>query len=386
MANEVMPYAWGSRDGIATLQRRPASATAEAELWMGAHPNAPSTLEWKGAHTALDAAIAADPVGLLGQPCIDRFGARLPFLLKVLAAAEPLSLQVHPDDARAELGFALEEAAGIERTAPHRSYGDPYSKPELLVALTDFHVLQGFRPAADAVEALVALRIDRLDPLIEALRSGAATGAVFLRLLAWPADDRRALVDLVASNPPSGPLGQFITSLAASYPTDPGVVGVLLLNYLVLAPSQGLYVRPGQIHAYLRGMGVEILGGSDNVIRCGLTSKHIALDELTTVLGVDGVAPAVIEPVASPDGEAWPTPQPEFALDRLRFTGSDGGARSLVAHGPTIYLCTEGRLELVDGDDVVALASGESAFASDGAKIEVNGSGVLMRANPGLPW
>jgi len=386
MANEVMPYAWGSHDGIATLQRRPPSATAEAELWMGAHPNAPSTLEWKGAHTALDAAIAADPVGLLGQPCIDRFGARLPFLLKVLAAAEPLSLQVHPDDARAELGFALEEAAGIERTAPHRSYGDPYSKPELLVALTDFHVLQGFRPAADAVEALVALRIDRLDPLIVALRSGAATGAVFLRLLAWPADDRRALVDLVASNPPSGPLGQFIASLAASYPTDPGVVGVLLLNYLVLRPSEGLYVRPGQIHAYLRGTGVEILGGSDNVIRCGLTSKHIALDELTTVLGVDGVAPAVIEPVASPDGEAWPTPQTEFALDRLRFTGSDGGARSLVAHGPTIYLCTEGRLELVDGDDVVALASGESAFASDGAKIEVNGSGVLMRANPGLPW
>jgi mannose-6-phosphate isomerase len=386
MANEVMPYAWGSRDGIATLQRRPPSATAEAELWMGAHPNAPSTLECEGGHTALDAAIAADPAGLLGQPCIDRFGARLPFLLKVLAAAEPLSLQVHPDDAQAELGFAAEDAAGIGRTAPDRNYRDPYGKPELLVALTDFHVLQGFRPASDAADALSALRVDRLSPLIQSLRSGTATGAVFLRLLAWPADDRRALVDLVASNPPSGPLGRWITSMATSYPTDPGVAGVLLLNYLVLRAAQGLYVRPGQIHAYLQGTGIEILGGSDNVIRCGLTSKHIALDELAAVLSLDGVAPAVIEPVASADGEAWPTPQPEFALDRLRFVGSDHDARSLVAHGPTIYLCTEGRLELVVGDDVVALGSGESAFASHGAQIEVSGSGVLMRANPGLPW
>ena len=132
MANPVMPYAWGSRDGIATLQRRPRSATAEAELWMGAHPTAPSTLERHDGHTPLDDAISADPVGLLGQACVDRFGPRLPFLLKVLAAAEPLSLQVHPDDAQAAAGFAAEDAAGVARTAPHRNYRDTFGKPELL--------------------------------------------------------------------------------------------------------------------------------------------------------------------------------------------------------------------------------------------------------------
>src|SRR5665213_3746922 len=168
MVNPVMAYTWGSRDGIATLQGRPATGLPEAELWMGAHPQAPSQVVLADGSAAqpLDAVIAADPVGVLGERCVERFGQRLPFLLKVLSAELPLSLQVHPDDEQARRGFAAEEAAGVDRSASERTYRDPFGKPEMLVALTDFQLLQGFRPAHDAAATLAALRVHGLESLI----------------------------------------------------------------------------------------------------------------------------------------------------------------------------------------------------------------------------
>ena len=268
MVNPVMPYAWGSRDAIATLQGRPASGVAEAELWMGAHPQAPSELLLDGSNLhgledgsnlhaprrrlelqRLDAVIAADPVGVLGQRCFEQFGARLPFLLKVLAAEQPLSLQVHPDDEQAQRGFAAEEAAGIDRLAPERDYRDPFGKPEMLVALTDFDVLQGFRPAYEAAATFSALRVDGLEPLIEALQAGTPTGQVFLRLIDWPADDCvRIVAEVSAACSALGADGVFpwIARLAATYPSDPGVVGVLLLNHLTLHPLQGCMFDRGR--------------------------------------------------------------------------------------------------------------------------------------------
>jgi len=385
MVNPVMPYAWGSRDAIATLQGRPASGVAEAELWMGAHPQAPSELLLDGSHLErLDAVIAADPVGVLGQRCFERFGARLPFLLKVLAAEQPLSLQVHPDDEQARRGFAAEEAAGIDRLAPERNYRDPFGKPEMLVALTDFDVLQGFRPADEAAATLSALRIDGLDPLIEALQDGTPTGAVFLRLIDWPADDcARIVAEVSAACSALAADGVFpwIARLAATYPSDPGVVGVLLLNHLTLHPLQGLYVRPGQIHAYLHGTGIEVVGGSDNVIRGGLTPKHVSAVELRAILSVDAAAPALVAPVVSADGgQTWPTPQPEFELRRQQISGLE----RLELGGPSVLLCLDGELEIGEPDSIVSLGSGESAFAFGDADIAVAGSGVLVRANPGI--
>ena len=385
MVNPVMPYAWGSRDAIATLQGRPASGAAEAELWMGAHPQAPSELLLDGSHLErLDAVIAADPVGVLGQRCFERFGARLPFLLKVLAAEQPLSLQVHPDDEQARRGFAAEEAAGIDRLASERNYRDPFGKPEMLVALTDFDVLQGFRPADEAAATLSALRIDGLDPLIEALQGGTPTGQVFLRLIDWPADDCvRIVAEVSATCRALGADGVFpwIARLAATYPGDPGVVGVLLLNHLTLHPLQGLYVRPGQIHAYLHGTGIEVLGGSDNVIRGGLTPKHVSAAELRAILSVDAAAPALVAPVVSADGgQTWPTPQLEFELRRQQISGLE----RLELGGPSVLLCLDGELEIGEPDSIVSLGSGESAFAFGDADIAVAGSGVLVRANPGI--
>jgi mannose-6-phosphate isomerase len=383
MVNPVMTYAWGSRDAIATLQGRPASGVAEAELWMGAHPQAPSELEDGSNRQGMDAVIAADPVGVLGQRCFEQFGPRLPFLLKVLAAEHPLSLQVHPDDEQARLGFAAEEAAGIDRLAPDRNYGDPFGKPELLVALTDFHVLQGFRPAEEAAATLSALCVDGLAPLIEALQDGTPTGEVFLRLIEWPASDRVRIVAEVAAACvaiAANGVGPWIAGLAANYPSDPGVIGVLLLNYLTLRPLEGLYVRPGQIHAYLHGTGIEVLGGSDNVIRGGLTPKHVSAVELRAILSVDAAAPAVVAPVASSEGgQTWPTPQLEFELRRQDI----GAMERLAPGGPAVLLCLEGELEIGDREGSVTLGPGESAFAFAGADLAVAGRGVLVRADPG---
>ena len=295
-------------------------------------------------------------------------------------------MQVHPNDEQARRGFAAEEAAGIDRAAPDRSYRDPYGKPELLVALTDFHVLQGFRPAAEAAATLSSLAVDGLQPFVQELQGGTPTGEVFLRILDWPSADRvRIVADVSAACGTLGPdgasgVGPWVARLAAMYPSDPGVVGVLLLNYLTLRPLQGLYVRPGQIHTYLHGTGIEILGGSDNVVRGGLTPKHVSTVQLRTILSVDAAAPGLIAPVsAAGDEQTWPTPQPEFELRRQQV----GAMQWLAPGGPAVLLCLDGELEIGDREGHVTLAPGESAFAFGGADLEVAGSGVLVRATPG---
>ena len=381
MTNPVMAYAWGSRDGIAAMQGRGPSAEPQAELWMGAHPQAASVLDDGG---RLDALVEAAPERVLGADAVARFGDRLPFMLKVLSAAEPLSLQVHPNDALARERFDAEDAAGIDRGAPDRSYRDPYAKPEMLVAITDFQVLLGFRPAAEAAVALEALGVRELSGVAAALRDGASTGEAFLTVIDWPQGQRRELVAEVRAGALTwdDDRAPWLVFLADRYPDDPGVAGVVLLNYLRLHGGQGVYVAPGQIHAYLRGTGVEILGGSDNVVRGGLTAKHVAVGELRRVLSCEAVTPVVIEPVAGADGEeTWVTPRPEFALSRLRF---DDSTRSLSIDQPQILLCIEGKIQVGAADGLVVLGGGESAFVTaDTGQVTASGRGVLLRATPG---
>ena len=390
MANSVMPYAWGSRDGIAQLQGRPVSAQPEAELWMGAHPQAPSMLEGPGGSCALDALVESAPGEVLGDDVVARFGPRLPFLLKVLSAAEPLSLQVHPDDELARERFDAEETTGIERSAAARSYRDPYAKPELLVALTDFELLLGFRPAREGAAALRSFGVRQLDSIATALDDGMAPGAAFLTIASWPDGERQKLVADVRSAA-AGSVDErspWLTMLADRYPEDPGVAGVLLLNYLRLHEGQGVYVAPGQIHAYLQGTGVEILGGSDNVVRGGLTPKHIAIDELRRALSVESVQPIVIEPSAdaeptsgSDDEERWVTPRAEFALSRIRLHGN---GKVIVTSGPQILLCLAGKIEVAAADNTVTIGGGESAFVTaDTGAVTVSGHGIVVRAISG---
>src|SRR4029453_2410384 len=260
-----------------------------AELWMGAHPDAPSVLS---DGTPLDKAIAQRSEALLGPGVGGRLGAGLPFLMKVLAAERPLSLQAHPTNEQAQAGFAAEEAAGVPRDDPTRTFKDPFHKPELLLALTPFEALCGFRPVEESLHCLAKLQVPELKPTIAALARGGLRAAI-PQLIALSPETSSVLVSGGAKAPPrflSAHDPEFINtyrwaaSLAETYPGDPGVVISLMCNHLKLAPGEAVFLPAGNLHAYLSGAGVEVMASSDNVLRGGLTGKYVDLAALIEVL------------------------------------------------------------------------------------------------------
>jgi mannose-6-phosphate isomerase len=375
----VQPYAWGSHTAIAELQGRPAPTTApEAELWMGAHPSAPSGVRRPGGRTTLDKVIAADPPRELGAACAARFGGRLPFLLKVLAADKALSIQVHPSREQAQAGYREETARGLPPGDKSRNYVDDWPKPEILCALTRFEVLAGLRTTADAAALLGALRVRELDPLVADLAgadlAGAAgpaalTGALGA-ILTWPAAGRAALVAAVTAGCEriAAADGEYTAAAAAAvriagdHPGDLGIVASLLLRHLVLRPGEAVFLPAGGLHSYLHGTGVELLANSDNVVRAGLTPKHIDVPELLRLVDPAAAVP-VIEPRTDGAGVlAYDSPAPEFRLYRAEPGAADvtlpGGG------GPRIVLCTEGAGLLRAGSVTLRLARGESCYLS----------------------
>lgn len=370
--NTIQPYAWGSRTVLATLQGRPSpSAGPEAELWMGAHPRGPSRLLHDG--RTLAQAIDDEPEAMLGRSVLGRFGPRLPFLLKVLAAAEPLSLQAHPDEPRAEAGFAEEEAAGIPRDAPHRNYADPHAKPELVCALQPFVALCGFR-ALDQTRALVdALGVPSLRAVTDPLwrrdeREGLAATVRALMSMTDPSPLIRA-VEQAAQHPEAlderWPRERsWLRRLAQRHPNDIGVVVALLLNLVELARGEALFLSAGNLHCYLEGAAVEIMGGSDNVLRGGLTAKHVDVAELLRVLDFRAGPVPIRRGRAIGEHEAvYDTPTPDFTLSRVEL--EVGQRWSAPCVGPELLLCVEGRVH-VEGDgsssSELALDRGQSAF------------------------
>jgi mannose-6-phosphate isomerase len=407
----VRPYAWGSRRAIAELTGRAVpSAGPEAELWMGAHPSAPSGVDRDGRAATLDAVIAADPARELGAECAARFGGRLPFLLKVLAAEAALSIQLHPSRTQAEAGFRAENERGLLPGDPARNYVDDWPKPELLCALTPFEVLTGLRDPADAAGLLRALAVEALVPLARQLERGSSMADALRTVLEWPAGQRPALVRKVvaacqrlasadgpsadapsAGGPsacapsaggPHAPACAAAARVAADHPGDLGVVALLLMRHAVLPPGQAMFMPAGGLHAYLRGTGVELLANSDNVVRAGLTGKHVDVPELLKLLDPAAVAP-VLRPVPLGDGVSWyDTPAPEF---RLYTADLAGPAVALPGSGPRIVLCTEGAVVLhSDPGHVVKLGRGESCFvsAADGP-IRCGGEGRVFLAGSG---
>jgi mannose-6-phosphate isomerase len=387
LTSAVREYPWGSRTVIPELLGRPVpSERPQAELWMGAHPDDPSRLpDGRG----LDAAIAADPRRLLGDAVIERFGPRLPFLLKVLAAEGNLSLQAHPTTEQAEAGFAAEEAAGVPKDDPTRTFKDPYHKPELLLALTTFEALCGFRPVEESLHCLAKLQLPELKPTIAALARDGLRAAV-PQLLALSEKRRASLVDAVARKAASFVAAhdpEFINTyrwaatLAESHPADPGVVVSLMCNHLKLAPGEAVYLPPGNLHAYLSGAGIEVMASSDNVLRGGLTTKHVDLAALIEVLDFsDGRIP-VLHPVLGPGGLRYRVPVDDFDLTRVQL---DDGAGVLTTRGPQVMLCVEGRAVLASADGEQVLEKGQAAFVPAGAPVTASGPAVLYRATTAL--
>jgi mannose-6-phosphate isomerase len=384
---------------IANLQGRPIPSPApEAELWVGAHPAAPSRLLPGG--IPLTEVIAASPSQVLSEPVVRQFGHRLPYLLKLLAAAAPLSLQVHPDEASAAAGYAAEESAGVPRQAPHRRYVDPYHKPELLVAVSEFHARCGFRPPAASAALLARLGVPALDPVIAALRAGDLAAAVRSVLAAGEPAELVAQVAAAArrveqgASPPasagSGALRSTreldsIRELAAAYPGDLGVVLALLLNEVRLAPTEAIFMPAGNLHTYLHGTGVEIMAASDNVLRGGLTSKHVDVPELQRVLRYQPLPDPVLRPTSIAAGvSTWPVPVAEFSLYRVLL---DAGVRraELILPGPRSVLCLAGEIRVADGVAPITLRSGEAGFARAGGarRLALSGAGEAYVAAVG---
>ncbi|MFJ3957646.1 mannose-6-phosphate isomerase, class I [Arthrobacter sp. NPDC090010] len=391
--NELRPYAWGSRTAISELLHRPASGGPEAELWLGAHPDSPSRLpDGQG----LDSLIAQDPMGFLGEDSVSRFGPRLPFLLKVLAAAEPLSLQVHPSLEQAREGFAREEAAGVPRDAATRNYRDDNHKPEMILALSPFRALCGFRAVKDS-SALFAVLASGLaeGPGRDAAQDFATRLAgepgglqdVFRTLIAGSEGQRQASEGLsaVVEGLPDGDPGRVPLEAAAAlqrkYPGDPGVLISLLLNLVDLRPGEAIHLPAGNVHAYLEGLGVEVMASSDNVLRGGLTPKHIDVAELLATVEFESLPVPYLKAGENALGEkVFAPPFQEFSLQELTLAAADEDFPSASLHqsGAAIILVVDGDIRLDGPRGELTLGRGESAFlpASDSpVTVHLHGAG-----------
>lgn len=395
LSNIVQPYAWGSRRALAELRGdESASSAPEAELWMGAHPLAPSTLLATG--QTLEAAIAAAPSEHLGSAVAAQYGDRLPFLLKILAADSPLSLQAHPSIAQAVTGFAADEASGIALDAPMRNYKDQNHKPELLCALSEFWALCGFREVERTLALFDELAVDELGPYRAALAQSpnhAGIYQVFARLMqADPAERRRLVAVTSAACTTRAPSSrEFSGELAwgarigALYPGDAGVVSALLLNLVRLAPGEAIYLPAGNLHAYLSGTGVEIMASSDNVLRGGLTPKHVNVPELLRVLDFNPLPVTPLRPAPGAASEhVYQTPAREF---RLSYFDLNDQTLHVDVSGPEIWLVTSGRIELSQaGAPPLELSGARSAFVSASTgQLKILGAGRIFRARVAQP-
>lgn len=438
MINPVRDYAWGSTTALTRLFGWPETQTPQAEIWMGAHAVAPSSIEMTGTleedETPADHLQAVPLNELLawhpeyaGDSAQDDDGRpALPYLLKVLAAAHPLSIQVHPDRARASAGYDAEEQAETPLNAPERSYKDRNHKPELIVALTEFAALCGFRPYSEAAADLTVLRnaleargaedvalrflhelhlrLEQQDyaaALEHVLRTGQdeaeatarAVNALFSRRArrtdgslpsdvdsptpapeaVEPLSDREQQTRSFPHSPAAPGLPakvlDTLTRVTRAFPGDPGILVTLLLNRVDLSPGEALYLPAGNLHAYLHGVGVEVMANSDNVLRGGLTGKHIDVEELLAATDPQVLpVPRCAAEASGPGRYSYRPPVEEFQLKRIDFPDA-GGPVGLRPQGPAVLLCTQSTMEVrvqdgVDdgGSETLRLATGESAF------------------------
>ena len=392
--NPVRPYAWGSKTAMADLFGRAAPGSPEAEMWMGAHPDSPSIAKGAGGTPVrLDQLIRRDPHRLLGAEAAETFDGRLPFLAKVLAADAPLSLQVHPTEEQARAGYAAEEQAGVPRSASHRMYKDTNHKPEMIVALTHFEALCGLRSPAAAGKLFLELRssfvaadtgIPRaIDVVLE--RLGRDNGSL-QTALDYLLRDGDAVSEAVAASADclsgSGKLSMELTwllKLARAHPGDPGALVSLLLNYVALNPGEALCLPAGNVHAYLRGVGFEVMASSDNVLRGGLTSKHVDIPEFIGSVDFRPLpVPTIVGRQLQNGVTRWVPPFREFQVERLTI-GPGTPKVPLRRNGPAVVLVVQGAGELATLGHSITLHAGESAFVpADASPVTLAASEELL--------
>ncbi len=385
LENPVRAYAWGSPTAIPDLLGIASTGEPQAELWLGAHPSAPSTALTAAGPVALDELISSDPAGMLGVRVVERFGPRLPFLLKVLAVERPLSIQAHPTAEQARSGYDAEDAAGVPADAVGRTYRDRCHKPELVVALSEFEALLGFREPADAQRVIGELGVPGLDAVAEALQGPEGLKRAVRTLLDLAPDDGHRLAGAVTAACRERPDEPFATLawIGEEHPGDPGLLVALLLEPTQLHAGQAVAVPTGTAHTYLKGLAVEAQASSDNTVRAGLTPKHVDRVELLRILRYEPAAGLRLVPATGSSADEFTVPGvPDFRLTRFRL----GADRVTLPGGvPRIVLVTDGRTTLTADDTPTVLDRGSSAFVpAEDAAVALTGPGTAFVVGPGV--
>lgn len=384
--NTVQHYPWGSTSAIPGLLGIEADGRPYAELWMGDHPRGPSKVRLSGESqpVELGTLIRRSPEWFLGSSSLERFGEGLPYLFKVLAAAEPLSIQAHPDRKQAEEGFDREDAAGIPVDAPHRNYRDRNHKPEIIAALTPFTAMCGFRKVQDIRERFGEIGgravSGHLLPALNKPDESAALSSFFSSLLGlndeMKSDLLRATSEWCESVKGTVSDAELVARFLRLHPRDPSATAPLYLNVVRLMPGEALYQPAGLLHAYVEGTGIELMANSDNVLRGGLTGKHMDINELESVLTFASVRPSVLQPVTGGGGlQRYEADVREFALERFV-----GGRADLHPGSPVIVLATEGNMVLACGDTSAGLEKGTSVFIPAACSASISGDGTAYIA------
>lgn len=391
LTGKIQHYQWGGYEFIPQLLNIPnADHQPFAEYWLGAHDNAPAQIT--GADTYLNQYIARHPE-VLGDAVRATY-QRLPYLLKVLDVKDMLSIQVHPSKHAAEAEFARENAAGISLTASHRNYKDDNHKPELMVALSDFWLLHGFKPAEKTIEIIES--IPEFAFMLSLFKEGGYKKLYSTLMQMEQQEVNRILQPLLeriiaaydCEYLPKGNPHFWAARAALTFNepdrTDRGIFSIYLLNLVHLDKGEAIFQDAGILHAYLEGQNIEIMANSDNVLRGGLTPKHIDVNELMKHVLFEGITPEIIHAAGRDNGEqVFVSPAPDFRLSR--FVLEKGKELSIVPSSTEIYLLMKGNITLRQGDVMLELDAGEAAvcFGNSGLEIAALSPAVLYRAGVG---
>lgn len=388
MINRIQKYSWGSVDYIPNMLGLIQSGEHWAELWMGDHPRAPSSVILDSGDVTLGQLILQYPNEILGVDS-KRFGTRLPFLFKVLSAGSPLSIQAHPDKAQAEAGFLDENVRSIPLDAFERNYKDDNHKPEIICALTPFTAMCGFRDS-EAIKSNFQ-KIQSLvfsDFLLSSFKDGVENKirSFFAALMSLEASNLNKLIKdaLIWAESDNSPEADLIKKFAALYNNDPGILAPLFLNIYILNPGEALYQGPGELHAYVEGTGIELMSNSDNVLRGGLTPKHVDVDELLKVLNFKSSDKVILDPVKKDSGQfEYITPSDEFSLGFLKvdekISVKINNRKSI-----EILICISGKADLASKKGTITISRGESILVP--ASVEsYTISGIAEIFTAGIP-
>lgn len=389
LKNSVQEYNWGSKTFIQELLGK-SSDNPMAELWMGAHPKAPSSVFLDNKSVPLPALIQKEPLNILGPAISGRFNKELPFLFKILAASMPLSIQAHPDRQQAVTGFENENSIKISINSPIRNYRDKNHKPEILCAITPFTALKGFRNIEDILFNFSQFDIPSLKKLSEMLNNSPDQNGLkkfFSSLMTLEPDDREEIINkavLSAEKVVQPDQEQkWIIRFRQVFGMDLGVLSPLFLNLVHLNPGDALFIPSGELHAYLDGNGIELMANSDNVLRGGLTTKHVDVNELINILNFNQKPVEILRPEKSPQGELkYKTPAEEFALSIINLE-QEHSYRSPQERNVEIMICVNGNagfLELESGQRV-DVTRGESIIIPAAVKqYNIQGNAMLYKA------